>query len=596
MAKFQPRRYGRVRAVRPHRVLLVAVVVACTVFVLRGTLTTHGFAPDAYAIKDAQIITGTGKTIAKGTVVFRNGLITEVGESVKIPGDARVIDGTGLTVYPGLIDAMSNLGLQTQQPQQQTPARGQGQGQGRQQAALAALASGAQPNPEAAHGDPSLAAADQVKPDAAGIDDARSAGFTTALSSPRQGIFAGQSAVIDLAGTNAAQMVVRAPVGLTVQFTTSAGFFSQYPNSLMGTVAFVRQTFYDALHYRDEMDRYNHVKRGVERPTYDKNLAALQPALRGELPVIFMANSEGDIRRALMIADEFKLKPIIAGALYGYRMIDVLKSRNVPIILSVDYPRRPADLPEDEDESLRALRARAETATGAARLAQAGIKFAFTSGTLRPADFMANVQRAIENGLPKDEALRALTVNAAEILGASEQLGSIEVGKIANLVVTSGDLFARDAKLRHVFIDGDEVELKKPEAPAGRQGGGRPGGRPGGAAGGAAAAAPGGTSAAADPAGDWSLTFHTPQGDTNSRLSLRREGEQILGTLNAPQGTYEIRDAKLTGNQLRFSASIQIQSDTMDAAFVATIEGDSMRGTVTLPALGTFDFSGTRPR
>jgi imidazolonepropionase-like amidohydrolase len=585
MARLQPSFPHRARTARPHRALVVALVIACTVFVSIGLLTTtRGYAPEAYAIKDAQIVTGTGKTIAKGTVVFRNGLITEVGENVRVPGDARVIDGAGLTVYPGLIDAMSTLGLQTQQTQQ-TPARGQ---QGRQ-AALTALAAGAQPNPDAAHGDPSLVAADEVKPDAPGIDDARSAGITAALSSPRQGIFAGQSAVINLAGSNAAEMVVRAPVGLTVQFATSGGFFSQYPNSLMGTVAYVRQTFYDATHYRDEMERYNRVKRGVERPTYDKKLAALQPALRGEMPVIFLANSEGDIRRAFIVADEFKLKPIIAGALYGYRMVDVLKSRNVPVILSVDYPKRPADLPEDEDESLRVLRARAETPKGAARLAQAGIKFAFTSGTLRPADFMANVQRAVESGLSKDEALRALTVNAAEILGASEQLGSIEVGKIANLVVTSGDLFSKDAKLRYVFIDGDEVELKKPEAPQA----GRPGGRPGGGrpVGGGPVAG-----ATVDPAGEWSLTFNTPQGDTSARLSLRREGAQILGTLNAPQGAYEIRDAKLTGNELRFSASIQIQSDTVNAVFAATIEGDAMRGTVTIPALGTFNFSGTRPR
>jgi imidazolonepropionase-like amidohydrolase len=572
MAKSQPSGRRVSYAARPQSARLVALVIAATLLIAAARPhAARGFAPDAYAIKDAQIITGTGKTIAKGTVVFRNGLITEVGESVKIPGDARVIDGAGLIVYPGLIDAMSNLGLQTQP---QTPAPGQGR-----QAALAAAAAGQQPNPDAAHGDPSLAAADQVKSNAPDIEDARNAGFTAALSSPRQGIFPGQSALINLAGDNSSQMVVRAPVALTVQFATTGGFFTQYPNSLMGTVAFVRQTFYDAMHYRDEQDRYNRVKRGVERPAYDKKLAALQPAIRGELPVMFMANSEGDIRRALLVADEFKLRPIIAGALYGYRVVATLKGRNVPVILSVDYPKRPADLPEDEDESLRVLRARAETPKGAAKLAQAGIRFAFTSGTLRPADFIANVQRAIESGLSKDEALRALTVNAAEILGASDQLGSIEVGKIANLVVTSGELLSKDAKLRYVFIDGNEVELKKPEAPANRASGARPTG-----------------AAAADPAGEWSLTVNSPQGDMHSRLSLRREGGQVLGTLNTPHGTYEIRDAKVTGNELRFSASIQLQGDTVNAVFVATIEGDSMRGTVTIPALGTFDFSGTRPR
>ena len=236
---------------------------------------------------------------------------------------------------------------------------------------------------------------------------------------------------------------------------------------------------YDAIRYRDEVDRYNRIKRGVNRPDHDKRLAALQPALKGDMPVLFVANSDGDIRRALMIADEFKLKPMIAGALYGYRVADMLKAKRVPVILSVDFPRRSDDLPEDEDETLRVLRQRAETPKGAAKLAQAGVKFAFSSGSLRPQDFIANVQKAVENGLSKDEALRALTINAAEIFGAADQLGTIEVGKIANLVVASGDLLAKDTKVRHVFIDGDQIELKKPDAAPARGGmGGRPAGRP----------------------------------------------------------------------------------------------------------------------
>src|SRR5689334_19463879 len=160
MARLQPSFSHTAHTARPYRALLAALMLVCAAFILVRPHTTRGYAAGAYAIKDAQIITGTGKTIAKGTVVFRNGLITEVGENVRVPGDARVIDGAGLTIYPGLIDAMSNLGLQTQQAQQ-TPARGQGQGR---QAALAALAAGAQANPEAAHGDPSLVAADEIKP------------------------------------------------------------------------------------------------------------------------------------------------------------------------------------------------------------------------------------------------------------------------------------------------------------------------------------------------------------------------------------------------------------------------------------------------
>src|SRR5262249_20284400 len=250
-------------------------------------------------------------------------------------------------------------------------------------------------------------------------------------------------------------------------------------------------------------------------------------------PCLGVANSESDIRGALMMADEFKLKRIIAGAMYGYRVVDILKARHVPVILSVDFPRRPADQRDDEEEALRALRQRAETPGGAARLAQAGIKFAFMSGSLRPQDFIANVEKAVENGLSKDEALRALTINAAEMFGASDQLGSIEVGKIANLVVASGDILAKDTKVRHVFIDGEQIELKKADAVSARggPGGGRFGGPP--------------SAAAVDPSGTWSLVVQSPQGEITSQLTLAKDGEQITGTLGTPMGNVAIKSGRM---------------------------------------------------
>jgi imidazolonepropionase-like amidohydrolase len=526
-------------------------------------------APGAYAITNARIVTGTGKIIEKGSVVFRDGLITDVGQDVKIPADARVIDGTGLTVYPGLLDAYSNLGVQQAAPSQ--PER-----PGAQQPTPAAAQAGQQP--ERVHGDPSISAADQVTPNMSGLGDARSVGITTALISPRQGILAGQSALINLMGSEAAKMVVRAPVALTVQFTTGGGFGGGggiYPGSLMGTVAFIRQTFYDAIHYRDQIERYERVKRGVPRPDYNKKLAALLPALSGQVPVMFIANSEGDIRRALAIADEFKLKPIIVGALEGYRLLDLLKQKNVPVILSVDFPRRPADLPEDEDEPLRVLRHRAEAPKGAARLAQAGIKFAFTSGSLRPQDFIANIEKAVQNGLPKEEAIKALTINAAEILGAADQLGSVEVGKIANLVVTAGDLLARDTKIKYLFIDGQQVQLRPSEqAPARRP---------------AAANA-------VDPSGEWDLSVNSPQGEIKIRLSLRREAGGFSGTIAGPTGTENLQTVTLNGNQLRCTASINFGGQAVEVVLAGTLEGNSMRGTITVSGLGSFDFTGSRPQ
>ncbi len=563
-----------VRGVRSRRLMSLGLIAGAALVMLIHARAARVEAPAVYAIKDAQIVTGTGKTITKGTVVFRDGLIIAVGENVKIPADARVIDGAGMTVYPGLIDCYTSLGLAAAAPQ--APAGGPG---GRQSAAAAA----APPTPEVRLGDPASYAADQVKPGTT-FEDARSVGVTAALSSPRQGIFSGQSALINLAAEEASQIVVRGPVALTVQFSAGGGFGGGFPGSLMGTVAYIRQSFYDAIHYRDEINRYKRVKRGVSRPQHDKRLAALQPAINGELPVLFVANSEGDIRRALMIADEFKLKPIIAGALYGYRVAELLKATGVPVILSVDFPKRPADLPDDEDETLRALRQRAETPKGAAKLAQAGVKFAFTAGSLRPQEFISNVQKAVENGLSKDEALRALTIHAAEILGAADQLGTIEVGKIANVVVASGDLLAKDTKVRHVFIDGDEIELKKPE-PASARAGGTGSGSPGGA-----------TSPAVDPSGSWSLLIQSPQGEIAAQLTLATDGEQITGTLGTPMGSAAIKSGRMEGNQMRLTATIDMGGQSIEAIISGTIEGDSMRGAMLMGAMGSFDFTGTRPR
>jgi imidazolonepropionase-like amidohydrolase len=544
--------------------LAVALVASIAAPVARTS------SPGAYAIKDAQIVTLTGKTISKGTVVIRNGLITDVGENVRIPADAHVIDGSGLTVYPGIIDGYTNLGVAAQ-PQR----AGGGPGQGGGRAAQAAAA--AQQDPDDALGDPANQVAEEITPGGQAIEDARSAGVTAALTSLRQGIFLGQSALINLAGDEPSKLVVRAPVGLTIQFTTTAGFFGLFPNSLMGTVAYIRQSFYDAMHYRDEHDRYERVKRGIQRPEYDKKLAALQPALKGEMSVIFVANSDNDINRALAISQEFKLKPIIAGGLYGYRVADKLKARGVPVILSVDFPRRPADMGPDDDETLRALRERAEVPKGASVLSKSGVKFAFTSSTLRPADFLANVRKAVDNGLSKDDALKALTINAAEILGVSDQLGTIETGKIANLVVTNGDLLARDAKVRYVFIDGQQIDIK--EAPAQRPvpGGGRPG-------------------PAASPAGDWNLMIQSPQGEMSIKLSLRGEGEQFTGTLTGPTGAVPVKNVVMEGNQLRLSVSIPMGGETLEGNLSGTIEGDAMRGALSLGAFGSFDFTGTRPR
>src|SRR5581483_2555058 len=421
---------------------VISLILSLTLISASRRAETRPLEGEAWAIKGGTVVTVTGATIPNGTVVIRNGLIEAVGADIAIPGDARVIDAAGMTVYPGLIDSYTSYGIRP--PEQ--PQRGSGAG-GNPAQAFVATTSAAQPNAGLL---PETTVADQLQVSAETFDQQRSAGITAALSGLRDGVFRGQTAFINLGDDSAEKLILKAPASLSIAFTGSRG---GYPQSLMGVFSFLRQSLLDAQHYRDEWARYNKSQRGMTRPAVNKSLASLQPVINGELPVILNAGSAREMKRAVGLAEEFNLKYMLAGATESYAIADWLKQKNATVLLSLSFPQKPQGLEDPESEPLRVLRERAEAPKSAAALHKAGVRFAFQSGSLaRPQDFIANAARAIEAGLPKEEALKALTIYPAQIFGVSEQLGSIEKGKIANLIVTSGDLFARDMKVRHVFV------------------------------------------------------------------------------------------------------------------------------------------------
>jgi hypothetical protein len=277
---------------------------------------------------------------------------------------------------------------------------------------------------------------------------------------------------------------------------------------------------------------------------------------------------------------------MIAGGLQSYQVADLLKQKNITVLLSLNYPQRPANMEDPESEPLRVLRDRAAAPTSAAALHKAGVRFAFQSGYLnRPSDYVANAAKAIEAGLPKDEAIKAMTIYPAEIFGVAEQLGSIEKGKIANLVVTSGDLFDRRSQIKHVFVDGKPYEVK---APAPTQAG--PGGRFGGRGGrpGAGNSAPSAVSAA----GSWSITSESPQGPIQLTFTIKQEDATISGEVASPFGTFPL-SGTLNGNELSFAFTAKIQDQEVPVTGKGSIDGNSIRGSMN--AMGQdAGFSGTR--
>src|SRR5689334_3173341 len=361
----------------------------------------------------------------------------------------------------------------------------------------------------------------------------------------------GQSALINLAGDSPQEMIVRSPLAMHVGFTPLRG---SYPGSLMGVFAALRQMMLDAQRYRETMQMYERAPRGMRRPELDRSLAALVPVVDGRMPVVMFANSEREITRALDLANEFKLKLIVAGGREAARLADRLVKQNVPVLLSLNLPRRTtAALPEADPEPLRVLRERVEAQQTAGKLAKAGVRFAFESGSLANiSDLMVNVGHVIENGLSTTDALRAFTIWPATILGVENQLGSIETGKIANLTITRGDLFDRNSRVVQVFIDGRPVDLRP-------------------------VAAGGGSGVRVTLSGTWNLTVNLGQGEKSATLNLQQEGERLSGSISGTLGAGEISNASTAAaGEVRFTVQLEIEGQTKEATFAGTLSGDQI--------------------
>jgi len=487
-------------------------------------------------------------------VVVRDGVIAAVGANVSVPSDARSVDGAGLTVYPGFIEAGGSLGI---------PAPRAGGDGARAEAPNSAMPPGQQPE---------LTALDLLSPTEGGFTAAQGAGFTSALTAPTGGIFVGQSAVVSLRDGATQEIVVRSPVAMHVGFETSRAFGGGYPNSLLGVFAVLRQTLLDARHYGAEQAAYEANPRGRARPANNPSLAALQPVLTGSMPVVMTANTEREIERALDLAKEFGFRPIISGGREAHKLGERLKAENVPVLLSLDFPTRPANRsPDAAPEPMRVLRERVEAPHTPALLTDMGVRVAFQSGGDYKA-FLANVQRAVASGLSREQALRALTTTPAELFGLSDSYGAIEVGRQANLTLVNSDVFSAGAKVASVFVDGRHVQVAPQAGAPSRAGGAR------------------------SLAGSWTATVTIEGTDYPVTLGLQQGADGLRGTLQGSLGTGQISNSSLDGaGGFSFTATITLPGGTEEGTFTGTMDGNSIRGTVTILGHEPGTFVGTRP-
>lgn len=424
-------------------------------------------------IKDARIVTAAGPVIEKGSVLIRDGLIAEVGPSVQAPAGAWVIEGTGLTVYPGLIDALSSWGLPTA-----TPAPGAAS---TAPSGARTQAQPAQPRSRGPEDRPQttswVRAADLVQTTDRRLDSARSAGFTTAVTFPKDGIVAGHGAAINLGGATSGAMVLDPSTGIYVAIRSGrgGGGGSGFPASLMGIMAYVRQLWMDAQWYKSALESYEKNPQAGPRPAYDRAAEGVLAARRVLLP----ASSRVEIERMIRFASSLNTPAILYGGHEAFRSVDLIKAANMPVIVNVKWPTKERDADPEIKDTYRTLENRDRAPSSPIELAKVGVPFAFTSDGLdSPADLVKAVKKSIDAGLKKEDAIAALTINAARIYSLDRRIGSIEAGKIANLAVVKGDLFDSASKVEMVFIDGVKY-APAPETPAPSGGAPGAGRRPG---------------------------------------------------------------------------------------------------------------------
>jgi imidazolonepropionase-like amidohydrolase len=530
--------------------------------------------PDHYALTNARIVTAPGRVIENGTIVIRDGRIAAVGAQVAVPAAAIRIDAAGHTIYPGLIDVAASTGLPSY-GRQGGPGGGGGGGGGGGAGAAGRGGDEVLPGREAA---------DVWEPSAEDLATLRGAGVTTLGLNFDGGIFPGRVSAVSVRESGA--RVLRPSVAQQVLLGRRRG---GYPGTLMASVSFVKQTFFDAQHEQRARQAWERQPTGP-RPEFNADSRDLESVLSGAVPVWFHASSERDLDRIVEIAAEVGVRNYaIVGAQEGWRALDVLRTAARPVVVSLNWPAAaqmsgrafemhiaPAtgrDEAKERADSAAALQARGN----AAALQRAGLQIALTThGMSTPAQLRERVRAAIAAGLPADEALRALTVTPARMLGIESLAGTLETGKLANLLVVRGDLFGADAPIREVFVEGRRYEVPAPTRAQRGQG------------------APGAAQATQAITGDYVGEVDSPMGLMQFTFTIAGAGDQLTGRFASEHGTVDLTGTQ-TGQEFVLNGTWTPPGMTALAISVTgRVAGDDLRGTITAQGMAPMPFTARR--
>ncbi len=538
---------------KAKKVVYQFLVLAALMLTIEAVAQRDEMAPvtDTYAIKNVTIVQAPGRVIPMGTVLISNGLIKQVGASVTIPSNAKVIDADSMFVYAGFIDGLSYAGIPRPEERQRP----------RDVLSMA-------PPYEWAGIQPHLPATQFLDPSDKSLVQMREAGFTITQVVPRGQMLPGQGTILVLSGEDKSEMVLREGSTLFSQLSGARGVF---PATTIGVMAKWRDLYRNASYARIHSANYASNPAGMERPDYDPVIESLFPVTTNQLSVTFDAKSDLDIHRVIALQKDLGFKLVLANIEKGWPAMSKIKSSGAGVLLSYDLPKEAKidssrEMETDRDKEIAALEkknveAYMQYTSQAAKFSSGGVKFGFSSMSAKPADLKKNLMIMIENGLSEDAALSALTTNPASILGISNIAGTVDAGKMANLVVTTKPYFSEESAIKYVFADGDmyEFDIKAKSESS--------------------------TEGAEVIVGTWNYTASSGDGDSEGVITITNDGGGLSGSMTNSQVPVpgDISDVSISGKEVSFVVTFNMDGQNFEVEASVTVEKNTMEGELITP-------------
>ena len=509
--------------------------------------------PPAYALEDVTVVQADGRRLEGVTIVVRGALIEALGRGVAVPADAEVLPGDSLIVYPGFIDGDGDAEHEFPEPDIDRSAVEIWNAPRELQGFM-----------------PSRRLVAHLTATGEDLASARKEGIVAAAIHPEGAMMPGQGTFLLFRkdATHPDRLVLQPQLGVKLEFQGGRGV---YPGTLFGVMAFIRQALEDARHRGLELAAHSRDPRGMAAPAWDPDYATLREVLAG-LPVFFEADAAADILRVIGLAEEYGFRPIVLGGEEAWKVADQLASRDVPVLVSVDFrePRRWDPESEDQDSLDAAVerekREYIDRYSNAGRLAEAGVTFALTSGG--SGELLEGARKAVEYGLSEAAALAALTRTPAALFQVPwiPQLGE---GLPATFVVASGPLFHEDTRIAYTFVEGWKEDGSTPSE----------GGDP---------------ESAVSFAGEWEMEIDAEGEILDAVMTIEQDGATFTGTLMLQGQPLDVVDGVINGDAISCTAIMEQGGQTLEIDISGTVEGDTASGEADAGPLGTARWTAER--